>query len=62
MPLAHNWTVLRETEQDVVFSCANCQKEIGFNKEGVGEPCARMVDGQWVPSENPETWVGPCID
>jgi hypothetical protein len=45
---------------DVIFECELCGNIIGFNKEGVGEPSAKEVDGVWVHPENPEQWMGEC--
>jgi hypothetical protein len=51
----------REEGDNAVFKCTKCDKEIGFNKTGVGEPCADdNGDGTWSHPEDPEQWMGPC--
>lgn len=58
--MTHNLSFNYETTDDVVFLCLNCGKEIGFNKVGLGTPCAENVNGEWIHPENPETWMGNC--
>lgn len=48
------------TENDVIFECEKCGSVIGFNKEGIGEPCAKLINGAWVYPENPDQWMGGC--
>lgn len=51
-----------ETETDAVFSCTTCGAVIGFNKEGIGEPHAVLVAGQWQAPANPDQWMTPCTE
>jgi hypothetical protein len=58
----HALTYLHETVTDAVFICSTCGEIIGFNKEGIGEPHASLVDGVWTPPENPDQWMSPCTN
>jgi hypothetical protein len=49
-----------QTETDAVFRCVHCGAVIGFNKQGIGEPCAMQIDGQWQHPQNPDQWMTPC--
>lgn len=59
--MAHALEFDHETATDVVFYCPKCQNVIGFNKQGIGEPCATgdAVTG-FIPPDNPDQWMGPC--
>jgi hypothetical protein len=49
-----------EEGNDAVFKCIKCNAPIGFNKEGIGDPSAKFVDGVWVAPENYNDWMSPC--
>lgn len=42
-----------ESATDAMFVCTIC----GFNKAGIGEPHASMVDGAWIPPGNYDDWI-----
>lgn len=56
----HEVIFLEETDTDVVFKCVRCEKLIGFNKPGVGEPSPTLKDGTWVPPKGFEIYMDPC--
>lgn len=56
----HTLRFVAETENDIQFRCVDCLQLIGFNREGVGEPCARLIDGQWTPPDDAGNYLNPC--
>lgn len=58
--MSHSLVFQEETATDVVFRCVHCNRIIGFNKPGVGEPAAELVDGQWAHPPNPDQWMELC--
>ena len=57
----HNLIYMDEDETDVNFLCSICNQPISFNKPGIGSPCPGSAAGVWIPPENPEQWMGPCL-
>lgn len=57
--MTHQLAFDHETATDAVFACAMCGEVIGFNKQGIGEPCATQVNGVWVPPANYNEWMKP---
>jgi hypothetical protein len=56
----HTLTHIGENETDILFCCARCGAEIGFNKPGLGAPSAIPVGEGWTHPESPDQWMGPC--
>lgn len=55
----HTLAFTSETPDDATFTCTGCGEVINFNKEGIGEPCATLVNGAWVPPVDYATWMKP---
>jgi len=59
-PSAHALAFDHEEAVSVVFACTTCGNQIGFAKEGLGEPYATFINGAWTPPNNPDQWLSPC--
>lgn len=56
----HNFIYDHETLEDAVFLCSKCGQELGFNKEGLGEPHATPNGMAWdIPADH-DQYIGPC--
>jgi len=58
--MIHTLIFQEETATDAVFVCSACGKVIGFNKDGVGEPCATFDGMNWITPENADEYLGEC--
>lgn len=59
----HNLQLDHVNDIDVHFRCTQCDQVIGFNKPGIGEPCAiDNGDGTWAAPENADIWMSPCVE
>lgn len=58
--MAHELTFHEETATDAVFRCVYCNRIVGFNKLGIGEPAAEFVNDRWVHPQDPDQWMEPC--
>jgi len=60
----HAYAQSGETDTDILFTCTVCGNVLGFNKPGIGLPCAvDNGDGTYSAPENADQWSNqPCTN